>query len=129
MQATFTDTLREDLDRRPILVPLSLLGCKVETELLAPGDACTGASYHMRGLVNSAGGSVLSTMVLTEDMFAASAMLAPDVDVPFESMKVAQLKQELAQRGSTRSGLKMVLQRRLHGMLVQDAIAHHGRER
>ena len=83
----------------------------------------------MRGLVKSAGGSALSTMVLTEDMFAASAMLAPDVDVPFESMKVAQLKRELTQRGSTRSGLKMVLQRRLHGMLVQDAIAQYELDR
>ena len=37
-------------------------------------------------------------------------------------MKVAQLKEELAARGSTRTGLKMVLQRRLHAMLVQAEI-------
>ena len=43
-------------------------------------------------------------------------------DVPFERMKVAQLKEELAVRGSTRTGLKMVLQRRLHAMLMQSAI-------
>ena len=42
--------------------------------------------------------------------------------VPFEKMKVAQLKEELAMRGSTRTGLKMVLQRRLHAMLVHAEI-------
>ena len=38
-------------------------------------------------------------------------------ELPFEEMKLAQLKEELAARGSTRSGLKAVLQRRLHGLL------------
>tara|TARA_B110000027_G_scaffold85623_1_gene90847 strand:- start:284 stop:409 length:126 start_codon:yes stop_codon:yes gene_type:complete len=33
-----------------------------------------------------------------------------------------QLKEELAVRGSTRTGLKAVLQRRLHGLLVQAAL-------
>ena len=49
-------------------------------------------------------------------------------DVPFERMKVVQLKEELAVRGSTRTGLKMVLQRRLHAMLMQSAIEHQARE-
>ena len=43
-------------------------------------------------------------------------------------MKVAQLKEELAARGSTRTGLKMVLQRRLHAMLMQSAIERQARE-
>ena len=43
-------------------------------------------------------------------------------EVPFEVMKVAQLKEELAARGSTRTALKAVLQRRLHALLVQAAI-------
>ena len=34
-----------------------------------------------------------------------------------------QLREELAARGSSRSGLKASLQRRLHGLLVQAAIA------
>ena len=34
-------------------------------------------------------------------------------------MKLAQLKEELAAHGSTRTGLKAVLQRRLHGLLVE----------
>ena len=37
-------------------------------------------------------------------------------------MKVAQLKVELAARGSTRTGLKATLQRRLHALIVQAAI-------
>ena len=43
--------------------------------------------------------------------------------VAFEAMKVAhqvaQLKEELAARGSTHTGLKATLQRRLHSLLVQ----------
>ena len=66
-------------------------------------------------------------MVLKERMFAADAMEAGG-GIPFESMKVAQLKEELAARGSTRTGLKMVLQRRLHGMLVHAARAHEMEE-
>ena len=61
---------------------------------------------------------MLCGIVLTQSMFAAEVMEAGG-GVPFESMKVAQLKEELASRGSTRTGLKMVLQRRLHAMLVQ----------
>ena len=41
----------------------------------------------------------------------------------FEAMKVDQLKAELAERGSTRSGRKAILQRRLHALLVQAAIS------
>ena len=56
-------------------------------------------------------------MVLTEDIFAATEMLAGG-EVAFEAMKVDQLKAELAERGSTmgstRSGRKAILQRRLH---------------
>ena len=58
-------------------------------------------------------------MVLTEDMFAATEMLAGG-EVAFEAMKLMdQLKAELAERGSTRSGRKAILQRRLHALLVQ----------
>ena len=47
-------------------------------------------------------------------------------EVAFEAMKVDQLKAELAERGSTRSGRKAILQRRLHALLVQDAIERCG---
>ena len=54
-------------------------------------------------------------------MFAADVMEAGG-GVAFEEMKVPELKDELAARGSTRTGLKAVLQRRLHALLVQAAI-------
>ena len=38
-------------------------------------------------------------------------------------MKLTQLKEELAARDSSQSGLKATLQRRLHGLLVEAAIA------
>ena len=41
-------------------------------------------------------------------------------------MKVDQLKVELAERGSMRSGRKAILQRRLHALLVQVAIEQCG---
>jgi hypothetical protein len=58
--------------------------------------------------------------VLDETTFAAQAMEAGG-ELSFEDMKLPQLKEELAARGSTRTGLKAPLQRRLHGLLVQAA--------
>ena len=108
-----------------MLVPLALLGCEVEAELLDAGDACTGASFRKGGLVEVHGGAPLHGMVLTESMFGATEMAAGG-EVAFEAMKVDQLKVELAERGSTRSGRKAILQRRLHALLVQAAIERHG---
>ena len=62
--------------------------------------------------VEGHGGPRLHGMALSSSMFAAAEMVAGG-DVDFEAMKVAQLKAELAERGSTRTGLKAVLQRRL----------------
>ena len=102
-------------------MPLALLGCEVAAELLDAGDACTGASFRKGGLVEAHGGAPLHGMVLTESMFAATEMVAGG-EVAFEAMKVDQLKVELAERGSTHSGRKAVLQRRLHTLLVQAAL-------
>ena len=66
-------------------------------------------------------------MVLSEELFDAREMAAGG-NVAFEEMKVAQLKLELAERGSTRTGLKAVLQRRLHGLIVQAAIERRASE-
>jgi hypothetical protein len=55
-------------------------------------------------------------------MFASEVMKAGG-ELDFEAMKLPQLKEELAARGSSRSGLKANLQRRLHGLLVESAIA------
>ena len=64
----------------------------------------------------------LQTHDLSEAIFAANVMAAGG-DVPFEQMKLAQLKEELAARGSMRKGLKAILQRRLHSLLVQAGIS------
>ena len=69
-----------------------MLGCKVETEPLTPGDACTGATLKVGALVEAYGGDMLCGIVLTQSMFAAEVMEAGG-GVPFESMKVAQLKE------------------------------------
>ena len=47
-------------------------------------------------------------------------------ELPFEAMKVPQVKEVLAARDAKRSGLKAALQRRLHGLLVQAAILSRG---
>ena len=41
--------------------------------------------------------------------------------VAFDEMKVAQLKEELAARGSSRTGAKGMLQQRLHTLIVSAA--------
>ena len=58
-------------------------------------------------------------MVLSDDMFAADAMLGEAVS--FEEMKVRALKEELAARGASRTGAKGMLQQRLHALIVQEA--------
>lgn len=60
-------------------------------------------------------------------MFAAG-MMRGGGDLSFEEMKTQQLKEELAAHGSSRSGLKAALQRRVHGLLVQAAIAARAAE-
>ena len=65
---------------------------------------------------------MLYSMCLDTSMFEASARMAGG-ETPFEQMTVAQLKEELTERGERRSGLKHVLQRRLHGLIVQGAVA------
>ena len=45
-------------------------------------------------------------------------------EVGLEEMKLPQLKEELAARDAKRAGMKPMLQRRLHALLMQAAIAH-----
>ena len=109
----------------PRLVPVALLGCRAAVETLTEGDACTGAMFRLGGLMDGHGGLPLTGMVLTESMFGAEAM-ETEGGVAFEAMKVAQLKlggAMLAARGSTRTGLKATLQRRLHSLLVQAGLS------
>ena len=81
-----------------------------------------GATSMLGGLLGGHGGPQLAGLALTENIFAAEAMEAGG-GVAFEAMKVAQLKEELAARGSTRTGLKATLQRRLHSLLVQAGLS------
>ena len=120
--------LCEDRTRAPLLVPLGLLGCKVEVAPLSAGGAYHCDSYTLGSIVPTCGGAPLSTLCLDQAMFGSEVMLAGG-ELAFEAMKLAQLKEELAARGSTRSGLKASLQRRLHGLLVEAAIARRAAER
>ena len=49
-------------------------------------------------------------------------------EVAFEAMKMDQLKVELAEPGSTRSGGKAILKRRLHALLVQQSAIERCRD-
>ena len=65
------------------------------------------------------GGEPLCQVVLSNDMFAASAMQGEAV--AFEEMKVKELRDELTIRGASRTGVKCVLQQRMHTLIVQEA--------
>jgi hypothetical protein len=84
--------------------------------------------YTLGEAVSMCGGEALRTLHLDGSMFAEEAMLSGG-GMAFEQMKMTQLKEELGARGSSRSGLKASLQRRLHGLLVQAAIERRAAER
>ena len=73
-------------------------------------------------------GSTRSTVRRRSHMSCEPRRRAAPTGGDFEAMKVAQLKAELAERGSTRTGLKAVLQRRLHALIVQAAREHQAGE-
>ena len=113
--------LREDRTQAPLLVPLALLGCKVEMTELSAGSAYTSRTCRAGMAVVESGGPPLRALVVDESMFAATAMMG-GAGQSLAEMKLPSIKGELAAQGSTHSGLKAVLQRRLHGLLVQAAI-------
>ena len=119
--------LREDRSRPPCLVPLALLGCKVEVSELASGGAYGGSTYAIVQAAPLCGGPRLRRLALVEAMFGAEAMAAGGA-LSLEEMKLPQLKEELAAREAKRTGLKATLQRRLHGLLVQAAIEERDEE-
>ena len=120
--------LREDRSQPPLLVPLSLLGCKVHVEECAARDADAGSACYSGSSCRaleadpSCGGAALRGMVVDESMFAASAMEAGG-ELALDALRVPQLKEELVARDARRTGQKAALQRRLHALLVQAAIA------
>ena len=68
----------------------------------------------------------LRTTFLTEDLFAAAAMRAVEVDLM--TMKVAQLKEELEARDEAKTGNKAWLRRRLHAAIVREHLEGSGEE-
>ena len=100
----------------------------MDVALLSEGGAYHGDTYTLGEAVPTCGGEVLQTLHLTDSMFAKEAMLSGG-SMAFEQMKMTQLNEELGARGSSRSGLKASLQRRLHGLLVQAAIERRAAER
>ena len=99
----------------------------MEVTLHTAGGAYVGDAFTLGARVPSHGGAPLRTLYLDDAAFEAKAMMAGG-ELPFEEMKLPQLKEELAARGSLRSGLKATLQRRLHGLLLEAAIASHEAE-
>jgi hypothetical protein len=118
--------LCDDHSQPPLLVHMTLLGCKVEVNEDRPGSANKSSEYSVGRRRPGCGGGELRRLVLNTVMFAASAMEAGG-DVALESMTVPQLKEELAARGSAHSGLKAALQRRLHSLLMEAAIGRQHR--
>ena len=116
--------LQEDRRSPPQLAPVATLGCKVEARERPGASSCacwTPAEYDSLAEAHDCGGAPLQSTYVDGSWFAADAMLAGG-EVAFEDMAQPQLKDELAVRGEARSGLKHVLQRRLHALLVQAAI-------
>ena len=75
--------------------------------------------FELVRLEPTCGGEPLCQVVLSNDMFAAGAMVAEAVSL--EEMKVRELKEELMVRGASRTGVKGILQQRLHALIVQGA--------
>ena len=70
-------TLRKDFSRPPELVPLALLGYRVEVEPITVGDCRTGGTFQMGALIEGHGGEQLyRIMALSDDMFTAAEMVA-----------------------------------------------------
>lgn len=117
--------LYDDLKQPPLLVPLSLLGCRMAVEELSPDAGASPCfSAHRCRLLRpepSVGGTQLRPLVLDDHMFAASAMIGGG-EMALEDMKLVQLREELAARDARRTGAKAALQRRLHALLVRAAI-------
>lgn len=118
---------REDYSQPPLLLPLSLLGCRVRVEELTRGNAHSGATCKILGSEPLHGGAELQSLVVEPEMFEASVMVSGG-EVGLEEMKLPQLKEELAARDAKRTGMKATLQRRLHALLMQAAIAQRAEE-
>jgi hypothetical protein len=106
--------LREDRSTPPYTVPLAWLGCRAELlEFACSRWRCMSEDVlELVRLEPMSGGEPLCQVAVSDNMFAADAMVGDAVD--FEEMKVKELKDELLARGASRTGAKGVLQQRLH---------------
>ena len=112
----------------PPFVPVVCLGCAVRVIVQTPAGCATAGVYEADECMPTRGGPRLEPQRLHARMFAASAMVG-DGDAPLECMLLPSLKAELKARGEGRGGTKHVMQRRLHGLLVQAAITRRKRPR
>ena len=119
----------DDPTRRAFITPAVRLGGKAEAaeeeaaSSAAAAPACTaGVAYDIGTVpVAGCGGRPLRPMDLDGSETGPKAMKVTPA-VPLDAMKLNQLKAELAARGARQAGLKAVLQRRLHGLLMADAV-------
>ena len=82
-------------------------------------DGSTSSPQNDLHVYAKRGGVEKHLVVVSDDMFAADAMVGDAVD--FEEMKVKELKDELMARSASRTGVKGVLQQRLHTLIVKAA--------
>ena len=93
----------------------------MRTTVHTPATCAAAGEYEVGEPMPMRGGPRLEPMILRASMFGADAMRTSGA-APLERMKLPGLKEELKVRGERYSGAKHVLQRRLHGLLVQAAI-------
>ena len=75
------------------------------------------ADLTITAAATAAGGPALRAVALTDDLFAAAAMVAVQKDLL--AMKVTELKDELKERGESTAGNKPFLRRRLHAAILR----------
>ena len=95
------------------LIPVLSLGRRV---VATEGVGQQSGTYSVAEASVIAGGPVLRAISLYGALFDASAM--DEVRVDLMIMKVAELKDELAARGESKSGNKAWLRRRLHASIL-----------
>ena len=91
--------LCEDRSSAPLVVPLAMLGCKVEVrEVSRSAVRCVSEDvFEMVRLEHLCGGEQLRSLYVTDDMFAASKMVS---NVDFEEMKVCGIESKPLPYGS-----------------------------
>ena len=95
----------------PVLVPVLSLGRRVEA------TSAAGGMLTITVAAAAAGGPELRRMVLSQELFSATAMKTVSKDLL--DLKVTELKDELAAWDESTNGNKAFLRRRLHAAIVR----------